>query len=233
MTTRSKTFVLGIVVATAAACGGDATDAGTGSGTLRVDGDVEATPEVANADEPTEFTTSFHVRVTKDGVAVTTGEVVVTSDGGSVALVWDPTDQDGRWRGAQAGYYEVYELDVTSGDDFVSGASLDGPDVHVFTSPATTGAIDATQPVAVTWSRDDEADAAAIQTREIDPVAIDDLGTYELPVGALRSKPDEVEEEEIRVERSSRISLAGGVAGSELRVRIENRLPLVIAPTGL
>lgn len=218
-----------------AACGGDpGDDAGTGSNTLRVEADVEATPDVDNAQIAVDFTTELHVDVYKDGAAVTTGEVMLVSDGGEVALVWDPTDGDaGRWRGVQAGYHEVYELHVTSGDDYVHGVRLDGPDLHTFTSPDGSLAIDATQPLVVTWSRDDEAETARLETDAMDPVSIPDLGTFELPVGSLKSSPDQVEEEELRLERRARIVPAGAVAGSELRVRIENRLPLVIAATGL
>jgi hypothetical protein len=231
--TFSRSLLLALTSATLAACGSDGSDTGTGSGTLRVDGDVEASPELANADAPTDFTTSFHVRVTKDGAPVTTGEVVITSDGGEVALIYDAEDRDGRWRGTQAGYHGTYALDVVSGDDYVTGAQLEGPDIHVFTAPALTGAVDATQPLVVEWSREVEADEATLETKEMDAVAISDLGTFELPTGALKSKPDETEQEEIRIERASRIPLAGGVAGSELRVLIENRLELVVAPTGL
>jgi hypothetical protein len=231
MLTHTKLLAL-FTVTCAAACGGS-DPGGTGSGTLRVDAAVEASPEIANASTATDFTTGFHVSVTKDGVPVTTGEAVLVSDGGEVSLTWDPTDGNaGRWRGAQAGYFASYELDVTAGDDFVHGVRLDGPDIHVFTSPATTAAVDATQPVVVAWARDDEADSASIETREMNAIAIDDLGTFELPVGALRSKPDETEDELIRVTRTSRIPIDGGVAGSELTVAIENRIELLIAPTG-
>lgn len=214
-----------------AACGGDPTDGGTGSNTLRVDADVEASPEISNGSSAADFTTDFHVSVEKDGVDVTTGEVVVVSDGGEVALLWD--DADGRWRGSQAGYLRDYELHVTSGDDYVHGVRLAGPDLHVFTSPDGSAAIDATAPLVIAWSRDAEADAAELETREMDPVAIADTGSFELPVGTLRSSPDQTEDEEIRLTRSARIVPDGAVAGSELRVRIENRIELVVAATGL
>lgn len=218
-----------------AACGGDpGDDAGTGSNTLRVEADVEATPDIENAVAAIDFTTELHVDVEKNGVPVTTGEVVLVSDGGEVALTWDPSDGDnGRWRGAQSGYFEVYELHVTSGDDYVHGVRLDGPDIHVFTSPDGSTAVDATLPLLVTWSRDDEAETARLETDAMDPVAVPDTGSFELPVGSLKSSPDQTEDEELRIERRSRIVPAGAVAGSELRVRIENRLPLVVAATGL
>lgn len=218
-------------IALLAACGSDATDGGTGSNTLLVDADVEATPEVSNGSSAADFTTDFHVRLEKNGADVTTGEVVVASDGGEVALVWD--DANGEWRGTQAGYLRGYELHVTSGDDYVHGVRLTGPDLHVFTSPDGTAAIDATAPLEVTWSREAEAGSAEIETREMDSVTIADSGRFELPLGTLRSSPDQTEDDEIRLTRSARIVPDGAVGGSELRVRIENRIELVVAATGL
>ncbi len=208
-------------------CGGG-DDGGTGSGTLRVDGDVEASPEVTNASDAVDFTTDFSVRVTRSGEPVTAGEVVVTSDGGEVPLVFDGE----QWRGAQAGYFEVYALDVTAGDDFVHGVRVDGPDIHVFTAPVADGAVDATAVLTVAWSRDDQADEATLETRETDPVDIADTGAFELAAFTLRNSPDQTEEEELRLTRASRISPEGAVAGSELRVEIENRLELLVAATG-
>jgi hypothetical protein len=49
----------------------------------------------------------------------------------------------------------------------------------------------------------------------------------------LKSKPEEVEEEELRLQRSDRVSPAGAQPGSELRVRVESRIELLVAPTGL
>jgi hypothetical protein len=216
------------------ACAGDGgDDAGTGSSTLRIDADFEASPEIWNASAAGDFTTELRVTVTKDGVPVTTGEVIVGSAGGDVALIYTTTDSGGRWRGVQAGYHASYELHVTSGDDYVHGVRVVGPDVHVFTAPIPDQAIDATVPLTVTWSRDAQADDARIETRELDATSIPDTGSYLLAAGTLRSKPDEAEQEELRVRRASRVAPAGAVAGSSVRVAVENRLELVIAPTGL
>ncbi len=216
---------------TLAACGSDASDGGTGSQTLLIDADIDATPEIFNARTANDFTTELRVRVTRAGAPVTTGDVVVTSDGGEVVLAYDAADGPGRWRGAQAGYHEVYRLDVTSGDDYVHGVQLDGPDLHVFTSPDGSAAVDATRPVIVTWAAEEEAESATLETKEMDPLSILDTGSFEIPVGGLKSKETETEQEELRLVRLARQSPAGAVAGSQLSVRIENRLQLLVAPT--
>lgn len=229
---RATTLSL-LALAGLGACGGDPSgdDTGTGSNTLEVDADIEASPEFPNATNAIDFTTDFSVRVEKNSVPVATGEVTVISEGGEVPLVYDA--QDERWRGTQVGYYEVYGLEVLSGDDFLRGVQIDGPDLHAFTAPVTTGSIDATVPLQIAWSRDEVADQATLETEDLDPTTIPDTGTFELAALTLKNKPDEAEQDELRLERSSRLVPTGAVAGSEVRVRIENRLELVIAPTGL
>jgi hypothetical protein len=220
-----------------AACGGDplepgaGDDPGTGSGTLRVDADITAEGLIDNASEASDFATELHVRVEKGGGPVVTGSVVVTSAGGSVELTYDANDNDGRWRGAQAGYHEVYELAVVSGDDYVDGVRLDGPALHRFTAPTAGSTVDATQPLEVTWEAAEAADTASLRTEEIDEISIADEGRHVLPVGSLKSKETEVEQEELRLRRSARLTPAGAVAGSELRVEVSNRIELIVAPT--
>lgn len=225
--------------ATLAACGGGdplepgaGDDPGTGSSTLLIDADVHAGERLPNAREAADFDTELHVRVEKDGERVESGSVSVTSAGGTVELAFDAADDGGRWRGLQAGYFEVYELDVTSGDDFVAGVRVDGPALHYFTTPTAGATVDATAALDVSWAAAEVADTATIRTKEMDEVTIDDAGGYTLAVGSLKSKPDETEQEELRLRRAARITPAGAVAGSELRVEISNRIELVVAPTG-
>lgn len=143
---------------------------------------------------------------------LTTGTVTVISNGGSAALAYDPTGE-ARWRGVQAGYHEVYELAITAGDDRVEGVRVDGPDVHFFTAPLPGASVDATEVVAVTWSSGESADAATLETEQLDSVAIADTGNYAIAIGGLKSKPDETEQERLRLDRSMRVAPAGAVAG--------------------
>ena len=66
----------------------------------------------------------------------------------------------------------------------------------------------------------------------MDGATIPDTGEFEVPVGGLESKEEEPESEELRLERWSRVAPAGAITGSEVRVRIENRLDVVVAATG-
>lgn len=221
---------------TLAACGGDALapgagdDPGTGSLTLAVDADVDARPTIANARDEQGFTTEFHVRVRKNDVDVTTGTVTVRSRGGDVALTYGA---DNRWHGAQVGYWEVYELAVESGTDFVDGVRVDGPALHYFSAPLPGATVDSLMPLTITWKRGEGADSAMLDTDKIDELAIPDTGTFALPAGSLKSKPDAVEQERIRIERAATVIPSGAVAGSQMRVSIRNEVEVLVQATGL
>ncbi len=227
----------GLLVVFAAACGGGGAfspgvgdDPGSGTSTLFVDADVDARPIVPNARESTDFTTEFHVRLEKAGVAVTTGTVTITSGAGEVPLIYR-TDSN-RWHGVQVGYFEVYELSAVSGSDDVTGVRVDGPALHTITAPALGATVDSTMPLTVTWDRDEQADQASIETEEIDALAIADTGSHVLPPGSLKDNQDQTEQERIRIDRSQRVTPAGAVAGSAMRVEIRNEVEILVQPTG-
>jgi hypothetical protein len=225
-----------LVACSLAACGGDldpgsGNDPGSGSQTLFVNGDVEATPSVTNASHPSDFSTHFSVAVRKNDVAVTTGDVSITSNAGTVALTFDTAEN--RWTGQQAGYEEVYELSVASGDDTVSGVRVDGPALHHFTAPLPGATVDATMPLEVRWARDESAASASFDTEEINALEIADTGSYTIPVGGLKSNGGEVTQERLRLDRSARVIPAGAVGDSSLRVEIRNEIEILVQPTGL
>jgi hypothetical protein len=217
-----------------AACGsggdldpGAGDSAGTGSSTLLVDADVEARPLVPNASEANDFTTTFRVNVSRGGSPVTTGTVTVESAAGMVALTY--SGEAGRWTGAQVGYEEVYRLTVTADADFLKDVRVDGPALHWFTAPAPGATVDTRAPVMVTWSRGEAAEVTRLDTDQLDELAIEDTGSYAVPAGGFKSKRDEVEQERIRLDRSRRITPAGALVGSELRVLVRNEISVVVA----
>jgi hypothetical protein len=220
---------------TAAACGGDASgfgpgvgdDPGTGTNTLSIEGNATAEPSVSNATDPNSFTTEVEIRISLNGTDVTQGTVEVESVEGVFALAYD-TSQN-RWRGVQNGYFEVYQLDITSGADNIEGVRIDGPDIHSFTAPMQGATVDSTLPLDVTWTRDEKADAARFSTREFD-VDIADTESYTLAATTLRSEQDKAEEEEIELVRSNLITPAGAAAGSSFRVSVRNHIDLVVQP---
>jgi hypothetical protein len=222
-------LVLTTVVLLVPACGGGVgrDDPGTGTGTLFVDADIEASPELPNAQHADDFTTRFEVRVTRSGQDVIDGTVTIASAAGEVALVYDPVDSE--WRGAQNGYHAGYELSIVSADDTIDGVVLNGPDFHRFTAPTAGATVDATLPLDVRWDRDDRADVADFETRETDRVTIEDSGRYTIPALVLRHAPDQLEEEALELRRWKRIAPAGAVAGSQLRVEVRNWTGVLVA----
>lgn len=208
---------------------GAGNDVGEGSLTLRVDADVQARPLIPNASKAADFTTSFSIRLDVGDVRVTTGVVTVESADGLVALTYD--SESNRWTGAQNGYAEVYRLSATSGADTVDSVRVDGPALHWFTAPAPGATVDTRAPVTVTWSRGEEAETALLDTDQLDTLAIADSGSYMIVAGGFKSKREEVEQERIRLDRSTRVTPAGAVVGSEMRVTVRNEISVVVAPT--
>jgi hypothetical protein len=229
-------FLPAALVAALAACGSDldpgsGDDPGTGSQTLFVDADVEASPVVTNASSATGFQTSFAVRVRKNNVDVTQGVVTITSNGGATTLIFDAAEA--RWRGTQASYHEVYVLSVDGGEDHVDGVRVDGPALHHFTEPLPGAVVNATLPLMVRWAREEAAATTSFDTEEINELEIADTGSYAVPTGGLKSNGNEPTEERLRLDRSSRVSPAGAIAGSSVRVRVRNEIDVLVAATGL
>lgn len=205
-------------------------DPGHGTSTLAVEANVSASARVDNARTAGEFDTEMTVRITKNGVDVTTGSVTMTSASGTVTLVFDTSENRNRWRGIAAGYDEVYVLDVESGDDNLVGVRVDGPDIHTFTSPAPGAEVDASVALAVTWSRDDQAESATIRADETDDISMPDSGSYMLPTGSLKAKPDETEQNELRIRRTNRVTPEGAAGGSVMAITVDNRMTVLAAP---
>ena len=206
-------------------------DPGSGTATLLVNADVIATPLIANAQHAADFNTAFTVDVTRAAVPVAIDSITVESDAGIVTLA-----RDGalgiRWRGAQSGYHQIYRLTIEAGADNVRDVQVDGPALHYFSAPLPGATVDPTMPLVVTWKRSEAAPIATLETRELSSIAIGDAGTYTVPIGGLKSKDNEVEQERIRVDRAARVSPAGALVGSDVRVLVRNEVEVVVAPTG-
>lgn len=210
---------------------GAGSDPGGGTQTLLVNGNAHATPRSANATSQTDFDTDFSVDISLAGATVSTGTVMVTSTSGSVPLVFQ-TDQAGSsWRGTAPGYDEVYQLDVTSGPDTVTGVRVDGPDIHSFTAPLPGANIDTTTPLTVTWDRATEAHIATLRTdggdNGLGSLEIPDSGTYAMAANFLRADAQTVRTDQLRLIRENDVTPAGAAAGSLVSVSIENDVEVV------
>lgn len=232
MRTSLSTLVLWGV----AACGGSDLDpgagnaVGNGTGTLSVDGSARALPRQINARARTDFDTDFSVRVSLNNQTVTTGTVTITSATGKTPLT---LHSDGRWSGSAPGYDQVYILDVVSGPDKVEGVRVDGPDIHVFSQPTEGATVDATMPLPLAWSREDQASAATLHAENIDSITIPDTGSYSLAAGSLRTDKSQARPNTVRLTRTNSVVPKGGAAGSTWVVTIDNSIDVVAQPQAL
>lgn len=203
---------------------------GTGTKTLLVTGNATASPRVANAQAAADFDTDFSVRISLAGAPVTTGTVTVTSSGAATPLTFTTAgDNAGHWVGRATGYDEVYELDVTSGADSVTGVIVDGPDIQSITAPTAGATIDSTVPFVATWDRAGVADEADVQAGDINSITIVDTGTYSIAPGTLKAQQDKATADTFRLTRLNHVSPLGAVVGSEISVGIQTEVDVVVA----
>jgi hypothetical protein len=220
-----------------AACGSDPLDPGAGDApgggthTLFVDGRAHAEPRLDNAKLATDFTTEFSIRIGLADQPVTSGSVTVSSRFGTTPLTWQAADGGlGEWVGTMAGYDEVYELDIVSGANEVTGVIVDGPDIHTFTAPLQGATLDSTLQNPIAWDRDEQADIASFDAEEIDRISIGDTGSYMMSVGVLKADKDQVRENRLEIRRTNHVVPAGAIGGSDFAVTIENVLTVLAAP---
>ena len=233
----SPIVVLTALAAATAGCSSDPLEPGsghaTGSGTstLYINGQAAASPRFANAPSSADYITDFALGVSLGGLRISTGTVTVTSQSGSVDLVWhDNGGAFGQWDGFLPGYDEVYQLDVVAGPDEVHGVIVDGPDIAVFTAPTAGATLDATVANTLTWTRDDAAEIATFRADEIDRVTITDTGSYSLAPGSLKYDNNQARQNTLELRRSNHVVPAGAVAGSDFTVLIEQQLEVVAQP---
>lgn len=222
------------------ACSSDPLEAGAGNSigagttTLLVEGSARAQALTGGASKPEQFNTEFSLRISRAGVPVTTGTVVVSSLGGKVPLTFNNSQNNsGRWVGSQPGYYEVYQFDITDGTDSVTDVRVDGPDIHFLTAPTLGGSVISTAIVPVAWDRGDRADTAYLDTKQVEKLQILDEGKYDLPPGSLKNKKDQAENETISITRINQVTPKGGAAGSIFSVSIVNSVDVLVAATGI
>ena len=227
-----KTIFASILLLTA--CSSDPLDPGAGdnqgggTNTLLVEGRATAEPQFANARLSTDFNTDFSIRVSLNNMPVTTGTVTVASRNNTATLTW--RDQPGRWEGTMADYDEVYELDIESGADKVTGVIVDGPDIHVFTAPMAGATLDSTVQNPLKWDRDSPADITTFNAQEIDRINIEDTGNYMMGIGVLKAEKDQARDNTLELSRTNHVTPAGAVAGSDFAVTVTNRLDVIVAP---
>jgi hypothetical protein len=218
-------LALGCGDGTSVGGGGGVTSPGTGTGTLRIDAGVSAEESANNAQVATQFGTDFTVNVTRAGAAVSGATITIGSSAGTVTLT--ETATPGTYAGAQGGYHQTYTLDVVAGADNVRGVRLVGPAFHRFSSPTEGATYPAGQPIAVNWAPGG-APEATVETRSMSETATADSGTFTVDASFLGGEPGRLEDERVRVRRTSRTPLAGGADDSELSIEVRNQVEFFV-----
>ncbi|MFO0579940.1 MAG: hypothetical protein U1A78_38705 [Polyangia bacterium] len=208
------------------ACGSsDIVDAGSGTGTLRIDAEISASESVSNALTESQFRTEVSVRITRMGVGVPGASVVIGAAGAPLTL--SPANNNGDYRGSLPGYARRYSLDVDAGADNVHGVRLDGPVFHIISAPMQGTLQRAGQPLTVSWSPGG-ASAATVEAAEMPETATPDNGVFTVAGSFLVADVGKLKDARVRVRRTNTTVLAGGAAGSTLTVRIRNAVDFSI-----
>ena len=221
-----STIVRGISLAAAlllASCGdstGPAADrdsGGTGSGTLLVKADVDAT------DVPGGLITDFVVEVRDALSNPVTGAAVTISNAtlGVVTLL----------EAGNAGDYEATRNSFPGGDfaltvvavngtDRVEGVVLGGPGVHSITAPLQNDTVSSLEALTVSWTVPSQAVSAEVETNDWGPALVPDLGVYVIPIVDNAANASQ----RIRIWRYNEVAIAGGLIGSRMQVEVRQTL---------
>lgn len=199
---------------------------GTGTNSLRVDATISASEERDNASVAADFRAELTVDVTRgDGSPVTDAQVVVSSAGGEVTLAHQG---GGRYEGTQNGYWQSYGLRVIAGSERVEGVRGVGPAIHTFTAPTENAIHPAGSPLEVRWQPAGGTDEATLETDDFARQTVSDSGSFTVPAAALSGKAGEDQEDRVRVRRTTVQPIDGGLAGSDLTVRLRNEVSFII-----
>lgn len=177
-------WVLPLAISTAIGCNdsGPAQDEQeeiASSGTLVVTATAAGTNgNYINEADPSLFSTGFTVTVaTVDQRPITDAVVTITGDGEPIRLASGPETGSSYRAWMEGGYDAEYTLDIDAGADYLTGFTVSGPDVHVFTSPTASDVVPAGQPLVVQWDRAIESQAT-ISKSQSDSAPVPDTGSY-------------------------------------------------------
>ncbi|MBW2457953.1 MAG: hypothetical protein JRI68_25835 [Deltaproteobacteria bacterium] len=201
---------------------------GTGTGTLRVSGHVDATESVDNGATAHQFQVELSVEVWRSTEPVDDAAVAITPAGGPPILLSSAGAGTALYLGFGSGYHESYEIDVTAGADHLTDGQVEGPDIHVFSQPTPGAVVEPDKNLEVRWDRTIAADDATIETNELDETLIADEGSYVLDGAYLEGHNDALEDDRATLRRTNYVDLEGGAQGSVFRVSLRNRVEFQI-----
>ncbi len=204
---------IAFVALAVAACGGHSTatdrnNPGTGSGTMTVTGDINASQTATGP------LTSFSVRL-RDGVgnAITGASVVIhNAQLGDTTLV--DANNTGVYVNSAASIPSAdFGLTVIHNSDTVQGVVVGNPGVHTINAPTSNSTVTANQPLAVSWTTPTTAKSATISITGYSSQA-PDTGTFTIPATSNTARTNQ----HVDVARFNEVDIAGGFSGSRLRV---------------
>ena len=221
--------ILTLAAAAALACGSNSSNnaatshnnPGSGSSTLLVQGDINATQTMGATAAPQ---TTFSVTV-KDGsganVSAATVTVLNSSIPDGVVNLVEATAGSGRYSATVASYPTGdFHMNVVKGTDSVQGVVVGGVGMHTINAPALNGTVTAGQPLDVTWTTPAVAKQVSIQTRDLPTTLAPDTGDFTIS-GA--QNPARIGQRVI-ITRTNEVEAAGGLLGSGLSVSYANRI---------
>ncbi|MFL5365893.1 MAG: hypothetical protein ACJ781_10510 [Myxococcales bacterium] len=198
-----------------AACGGNSnvTDhnrPGTGTSTLLVTGDINASQSSGGP------LTSFQIDV-RDGLSNKVSGATVTvhnDDLGDVPLV-EANIGSGRYVNSKAAFPTGdFTVSVVRNADNVQGVVVGNPGAHTVNAPTPNSTVPANQPLQLSWTTPSTAKSVSIKTKTFGPAQAPDTGAYTIPA---TSNPA-MTSQHLDVSRFNEVDIAGGLAGSRLRV---------------
>ncbi len=221
-----RNLVLGIMAGTLVACGSgtdpivDRNDPGTGTLTLKVTADIDATDVVGG------FITDFTVDVEDAGgnpISLAT-VTIKNSSLGEITLLETATGS-GKYTAVRDSFPDGdFELNVVRGTDNVQGVILGGPGAHTITAPLANTTVTKLQSLLVTWDSPSQAESAELETRNYGPVVVPDTGAAMIPAAENVTRPHQ----RIRIYRFNEVSIDGGLPGSRLKVEVRQTVEPVI-----
>ncbi len=113
---------------------------------------------------------------------------------------------------------------MVRGTDNVRDVVVGGLAAHTITAPLANTTVAANQPLIVTWNRPSEAAGADVETRDFQAQGVPDAGTYTVPANQNPARPDQ----RIRVWRFNEVTIAGGLLGSRLKLKVRNTVEPVM-----
>lgn len=192
---------------------------GGGTGTLYVEADVQGR-SVNGTISQTEFVANV-----RDALgAPVSGTVVVTGRFGDVELT---EGAPGTYFAIHSGYETgSYTLNVTSGEDNVTGVTVVAPDMHKITTPTSGQTVPANTALNVRWTSDDVAAECRLETRDYNSDWIaGDRGVLWTPTTGNPARTDQ----RVRVERRNLQAPQGALLNSRFSVGILCTVEPVVA----